>query len=201
MPIQDSVLGSTATNPPAPAPAAEDGAGGIPDAVLAIPEFSGLLQGKPAAVSIDKDDPSPESALIGENQQPLFDAGFGFYAAKDGVTHVMFNTQFTDQASIEAADAAGKLDEVAVPFGELKASFEVAAGRAASEGSAPTSEAPPAAAPEAGGPAQVAPAPPAASLDKKLATARIKNLAPGGPASGPTPGQGRILNSLLAPTV
>lgn len=199
MPIESSVLGSTATNPPAPA--AEDGAGGIPDAVLAIPEFSGLLQGKPAAVSIDKNDPAPESALIGENQQALFDAGFGFYPAKDGQTHVMFNTQFIDQAQVEKADAEGKLDSVAVPFDELKASFEVAAGREASKGRAPASETPPAAAPEAGGPAQVAPAPPAASLDKKLATARIKNLSPGGPSSGPVPGQGRVLNSILAPTV
>jgi hypothetical protein len=199
MPIEASVLGSTATNPPAPA--AEDGAGGIPDAVLAIPEFSGLLQGKPAAVSIDKNDPSPESALIGENQPALFDAGFGFYPAKDGVTHVMFNTQFIDQAAIEKADAEGALDQVAVPFGELRASFEVAAGRAASEGSAPPTEAAPAAAPEAGGPAQVAPAPPAASLDRKLATARIKNLTGGGPSSGPTPGQGRLLSAISAPTV
>ena len=145
--------------------------------------------------------PSPESALIGENQQPLFDAGFGFYAAKDGQTHVMFNTQFIDQAAIEKADAEGALDQVAVPFGELRASFEVAAGRAASEGSAPASEAPPAAAPEAGGPAQVAPAPPAASLDKKLATARIKNLSGGSPSSGATPGQGRLLSAISAPTV
>jgi hypothetical protein len=196
MPIEASVLGA----PTAPAP--EDSApGGIPDAVLAIPEFIGLLQGKPAAVSIDKNDPSPESALIGENQPALFEAGFGFYPARDGVTHVMFNTQYVSQQDIEKADASGKLEEVAVPFGELQASFEVAAGRAASEGSAPASGEAPAAAPEAGGPAQVAPAPPAASLDKKLATARIKNLAPGGPSSGPVPGQGRILNSILAPTV
>jgi hypothetical protein len=113
----------------------------------------------------------------------------------------MFNTQFVSQADIEKADSAGRLDEIAVPFGELQASFEVAAGRAASEGSAPTSEAPPAAAPEAGGPAQVAPAPPAASLDKKLASQRIKNLSVGGPTSGQAPGQGRILNALMSPTV
>lgn len=199
MPIEASVLGSTATNPPAPA--ADEAPGGIPDAVLAIPEFAGLLQGKPAAVSIDKNDPSPESALIGENQPALVESGFGFYPAKDGVTHVMFNTRYVSQADIEKADSAGKLDEVAVPFGELRASFEVAAGRAASEGSAPTSEAPPAAAPEAGGPAQVAPAPPAASLDRKLATARIKNLSGGSPSSGSTPGQGRILSAISAPVV
>jgi hypothetical protein len=160
-----------------------------------------LLQGKPAAVSIDKNDPSPESALIGGNQPALFEAGFGFYPARDGVTHVMFNTQYVSQQDIEKADAAGKLEGVAVPFGELRASFEVAAGRAASEGSDPASEAPPAAAQEAGGPAQVAPAPPAASLDKKLATQRIKNLSSGGPSSGKAPGQGRILNALMSPTV
>lgn len=172
---------------PEPAPAPDEG-GGIPDAVLQLPEFSAILRGSPPAVWADKADESPEVKIIVDNHKDLMNAGFGFYGGKDGQTVVLFNTQFTSPEEVKKMDAAGKLREFATPFDELKAHF------AQGDSGQPASPAP-------GGPAPVAPVAPPASVGKKLATQRIKNLTPGGPTSGPTPGQGRILNSLGTPAV
>lgn len=164
---------------------------GIPEDVLALPEFSGLLEGKPAAVLVPKGFKSPETDVIMAHSKELANAGFGFYPSADGKTSVFFNTQYLSPEDLQKADAAGKLAEIATPFEELKASFDSVTGGTP----APEAGAAPAAAPAA------LPAPAAPSLDKKLATARIKNVAPGSPTSGPSPGSGRILNAILKPTV
>lgn len=203
MPIDlTSVLGAAPAAPaPAPdasaapaAPGEGSGESGIPEAVLQIPEFSGLLEGKPAAVYVENGFKSPETEVIMQHSKELADAGFGFYPGKDGKTNVVFNTQFISPAEIQKADAAGKLRDVATPFEELKASFDAVTGGsqpAPDAGAAPDASA----APAASSPALPAPAP--AGVNKKLATARVNNVVPGAPTSGPTPGQGRILNSLL----
>jgi hypothetical protein len=184
--LQDSL-----PQPPAAAAPADDEGGGIPDEVLQIPAFAGLLRGTPPAVWAENGVKSPEGDIIVKNQKPLAEAGFGFYNSPDKKTNVVFNSQFTSLPEIEAMDKAGKLRDFATPIDDLRAAF--AGSEAPPEGAA----APPA----PGGPAQVAPVPPNASLDKKLATARISNAQPGSPTSGPVPGQGRILNSIMKPTV
>lgn len=211
MPIDlTSVLGPAASSPaPAPAPVSppaetpptDETAGatdeaGIPEAVLQIPEFSGLLAGKPPAVSVQSGFKSPETDAIMAHTKELADAGFGFYPGKNG-TNVIFNTQFISGDAIKKADAEGKLADVATPFPELKASFDSVTGGGAAGGApaAPADGSPASDQPPASSPALPAPAP--AGVNKKLATARVNNVIPGGPTTGPTPGQGRILNSLL----
>lgn len=196
MPIDiTSVLGAPSAPVSAPAPVSPPAEippsteGGIPEDVLALPEFSGLLEGKPAAVYVDKGFQSPETQVIMQHTKELADAGFGFYTSQDGKTNVIFNTQYVSPEEIQKAEADGKLRDLATPFTELKASFDAVTGAAAP----PDASAPPAAASVS----SPAPAPAPAGVQKKLASARLKNVTPGGPTSGPVPGQGRILNSIL----
>lgn len=175
--------------PVAPAAPAEDETSGIPDAVLAIPAFRGLLEGKPAAISVEEGNPSPETEAVIQNLKPLADAGFRFYTGLDRKTGVMFNTQYITKEELEKADKEGKLNEVAPSLVEVSASFnEVLGGAAPSQGATAT---PPVAAPAVSGP----PAPASA------VRARAQSLKPGSPTSGAYPGQGRILNAISKPVV
>lgn len=192
MPVDmNSILGAAPAAPApaeapveeAPAPEAEPS---IPDAVLEIPEFMGLLEGKPPAVSIAADAPTPESQTVMQNQQALADAGFGFYKSSDGSKNVIYNSQFVSPEQIAAADKKGKLDTLATPFAELQGAYQSATGGA-----------PAAAAPVSA--AVTAPQP--ASAQRAVTNARLKNVAPSSPTSGPVPGQGRILNGILKPTI
>jgi hypothetical protein len=192
MPIDlTSVLGQPAEAPAvpeAPAPVPEDG-GAVPDAVLQIPEMAGLLEGTPPAVWTSRDDQSPEVQTIAQNADALQQAGFGFYGSKDGQTTVLFNTLHVSPEELQAADAKGKLRDFATPFAELQAAFSQGLGSEASPESA-------------GAPLpQVSAGPANVPLDKKLATKRLQNLAIGDPTSGPTPGQGRLLSSIVTPTI
>lgn len=183
-----SVLGQPATPEaaPAPTPAAPDEGGGIPDAVLEIPEMAAILQGTPPAVWVQRQDQSPEVQVVMQNKDALVDAGFGFLGSKDGQTVAFFNQQFVSPEEMQAADNTGKLKEFATAFSDLKASLSGASSEAAPSASAP---------PQMGAEA------PSAGFEKKLATKRLKNLSGGTPSSGPAPGQGRLLNSILSPTV
>lgn len=167
-----------------PAPAAEEG-GGIPDEVLQLPEMAGLLRGTPPAIWSEHGVKTPETEVIVKHQNELANAGFGFYNSPDKKTNVIFNTQFTSLPEIQAMDKAGKLREFATPLADVTAAFSGAGAPPAEGQSAP--------------PQAIAPANP--SMDAKLATQRVNNLGPGDPTSGPLPGQGRILNSILKPTV
>lgn len=172
---------------PAPEPAPADAEATIPDEILDIPEFSGLLEGKPAAVYNEVGVADPVGALIIKNMEPLKDAGFGFYGGTDKKTTVIFNTQFISSKEIEQADKDGRLREIAVPLAELRASYASILG----EGEAAPSATP--AMPAMAGP-MAGPAP--AGVQNRLGTARLKNLVTGSPTSGPLPGSGRLLNSL-----
>jgi hypothetical protein len=151
--------------------------------VLSIPAFTGLLQGKPAAVSVQAGDKSPEVVTVYRNIDKLTPAGFNIYRALDGNTNVFFNEQFMDVETIRKADKQGLLDEIAPPFAELKASYDEILG-------APAPQAP-SGATEASEDVQTAPwpspagAPAPASAQAKLTTARLKNLAVGSPTNGP----------------
>lgn len=167
----------------------------IPDPVLQIPAFRALLQGSPPAVLITLDEfqSDPSLAVIQQNIEPLLYSGFGVYQPKSGNAAVFYNGQKIDGNAIKVADEKGQLDKVAVPYPELKSFFDANLGEASAEGSAAP------AAPVASSPAMGAPAP--ASSQTKLATARVNNLAPGAPSSGPTPGLGRVLNNITKPTI
>lgn len=192
-PAQGAPAPSPATSTPPPAPDAATGQpeAEIPDEVLAIPAFRGLLEGKPAAAFAVDGETGPEIAAIVKNAQTLMETGFGFYRGLDDKTNVVFNTQFISGDEIKKADQAGKLAEVAVPFSELQSSFNSAMGRSAAPAPAPSA----APAPGASG------APQPAEVASRTNNARIKNLQPGAPSSGPAPGQGRLLNNILKTTV
>ena len=180
MPVDPSEI-----TPNAAGKAEKTEAGGLPDELLAQPFIAALMNGKPAAVYVPNDFTSPEVELVIQNADALGEAGFRIYPSKNKPVTVLFNAVELSPEEVVKADENDTLDQIAVPFQELQ---EVFAG-AKAEGS----EATPAAAPTQA----VQSAPP----DKKVTAARVKNLAPGTPTSGPMPGQGRLLNRIVTPVI
>ncbi len=185
---------------------------GIPKDVLQIPAFQALLAGNPAAVSapIAEFEKRPEAKLLIANKDVLMRAGFGFYRSLDGAQGTLFNQMHIHGADIQAADKAGQLLQVAPPFDQvndnvsradssnhplLQATAVPNGPKGPSMPSPPQSGSPVAPMP----PVSAAPAP--ASIQNKLATARLNNLAPQGPTSGSNPGSGALLRSILKPVV
>ncbi len=186
---------------PAPAPEAapapeSDADPVIPDEVLRIPAFGALLQGAPPAVRVPVGVESPEVEVITRNRDALVNAGFGIYRTKDNSEGVFFNTQFISPEEIQLADQKGKLDEIAPPIDELKNFFDAELSK---EGAAPAPGGP--ATPPTAAPATSMTPPAAPQAQKAIANSRLKNVALGAPTSGPAPGGGRLLNSILKPTV
>lgn len=196
--VQPAEPAAAPVEPPAPTePESTGGEASIPEEVLRIPAMNGLLQGKPAAVyspTDKKGDPDIETVL--KNGQALIDSGFAFYAAKSKPVNVLYNRLFLDDAALEKADAEGNLDSVAEPFDDVRASFDQLRKKAPTDGApaAPQSAAMAPAPVPAGPPPSGAPAP--ASVQNKLATARINNLEPDAPN-----GAGRILSAIQKPVV
>lgn len=174
------------TDSPAPDEAAE-----LPEEVLKMPIISSLMSGAPPAVYAPSDAKIPEVKIIDKYSKELMGAGFAAYGTADGVNTVLFNQLYVTPEEIKTADQNGTLlGQLAVPYEELAAGYENAKLK---DGEEP-SEMPTV-------PAGGMPAPASSATDKKLATARIANVAMGSPTSGPAPGQGRILNSALKPVV
>lgn len=206
MPIQLSDVQPAAPAPAPDAAPAPDGAGQdpgkgnegeIPKDVLRIPAMYGLLQGKPAAIYAPRGQSTPELATVVKHGQELVNAGLIFYAAKSKPVNVLYNTLFLSHADLEKADAAGELDKVAEPFEAVRDSFDKL--RTSKEpGVAPDAPvapvAPGAASPTA---AAMGGAPAPASVQNKLATARINSLTP----TNSTTGRGRILSEIQKPVV
>lgn len=164
----------------------------LPADIVDIPVIYNIAKGSPPAVSAPDKSDDPAVQAITKHAQDLVAAGFGLYQSIDGKSWVLFNTQAISAADLHDADAAGKLLEVAPAFSSVK----TAAPGQGAPGQPPGA---PAAAPQA--PAQVPESQPAPSVQRKLATSRQANLAPGGPTSGPAPGAGRLLNNILKPAV
>lgn len=196
-PAPEPVTPETAAAPTEPAaPTESEGDVEIPEDVLRIPAMNGLLQGKPAAVYAPDNKKDPDIDVVLKHGQQLIDAGFAFYKAKSMPVNVLYNRLFLDDADLVKADEAGKLDEVAEPFDDVRASFDALRkkkptdGAAAPEAAAAVAPAPLGSSPAPGG----APAP--ASVQNKLATARLNNLEPDAPN-----GAGRILSAIQKPVV
>lgn len=198
---------------PAPAPAAEPAAappadatakeaGDLPEALLKeVPALQLLMQGSPPATIAPKDAEYPELKVVAKHVKDLGAAGFGVYQTADKKNVVFFNGLLVTPDDLKAADEAGKLDQVAVPYADLRTALEGGAGEAGGA----------AAQPEAAGAANMAPAAPVApaapgaqaspAAAERLNAARITNLNVGSPTSGPAPGSGRILNNILKPAI
>jgi hypothetical protein len=203
----------------APPPDQGDG-GGLPLEVLKLPFMQALMAGAPPAVSdrIKDFTTKPFAKTLFENKDLLTQAGIFFYRSLSGELGVIGNGLHIHPADVLAADKAGKLTAIApdldkvdhqiaksgaanptlhvkaVPGG-MKAPLSMAtppqAGAAAAEGPPGPSSAP----------VGVAASGPPAGAQRRLLQARLTSLQPGAPTSGPSPGTGRLLNSILKPVV
>jgi len=210
--------------PVTPEPAPEPEAPAPPEGLLKVPAFQALFVGSPPAISYDLEDKAdrPERKLAEDNAQYLAEAGFRTYKTLSGDRGVLYNSLHIHPEDLAAADKAGKLKILAPDFdavnhavgksgaahpmlhaGEPPAGF--AASRSASIApQSATAEAlanritgsgtpiPPA-------PANVAPA--SSSAQRRVASARVTNMAPTAPTAGAAPGQGALLNSIMKPIV
>lgn len=204
---------------PAAPEAAEDQSGAsLPPELLKVPAIQGLLVGAPPAVSaqIKQMENSDVGKDIAANKDALLAAGFGFYKSIHGGLAVLFNRFHIHGEDIVAADKAGKLQVLAPPFDQVDHALAKSKGAAFAKGGFPkgfasqTPQAPlqPGAQAAVGAPSSMdaspmAPASGGASeaLAKRLQGARLANLQPGAPTSGPAPGGGRLLNSILKQVV
>jgi hypothetical protein len=182
----------------------------MPEALLRIPAMQGLMTGSPGAVSDSIKDfaKRDDAGVLTKNKDWLTQAGFGFYRSLDGDTGVVFNMLYVHPEELKAADAAGKLKEVAPDFDSVNHAIGKSgrAHPALSAGpvpkglkGAPIPQAPPQM-------AQVPPPtanvpPPSAAAQRSLMGARVNNLTQGSPTSGPVPGAGRLLNQVLKPVL
>lgn len=196
----------------------------IPDEVLRLPAMQALIAGSPPAVSAKLSDFAnrPEAKLMAENKDALLAAGMGFYKSLSGDLGVVFNSLHIHPSDLQAADKAGKLLDIAPPVDQVDAAVSksgtgnpvlqatgVPGGPAMARSAtippqsgsgglsgAPTKAPAPMTLP-AGGGHQGTPA----SLQRNLMQARVKNIQPGTPTSGASPGAGRLLNQILKPVV
>lgn len=175
---------------------------GIPDEVLQLPALQAIFSGSPPALSapIEQFAKRPEAALIQKNLGALQKAGLALYRSLAGDTGVIFNQLKVSPAEIQTADQEGRLQEIAPPFDAVSQQVAssgqnnpvLSAQPATGAATAPVAQPPQAASPIRQ---------PAASAQRAAISAKVKNLSPGGPSSGPKPGAGRLLNSILKPAV
>lgn len=171
-----------------PEPPGEEVSLELPPEVLEIPAMHGLLHGAPPAVYAEVADKSPEVQTVTKNKDALVEAGFGFYRSKDETLTVLYNGVYVSPDTLRKADEEGKLTEVAVPFSQLKSDYENAVSGNTVPGQSVSS-------------ATATGNPPSARSQSKVTTARLKNLQPGSPTSGPSPGAGRLINNILTPAI
>lgn len=180
------------------------GAGSLPDEILQIPAMQALFSGSAPALSasLAAFANRPEGKLIQSNKDALMKAGMGLYRGLDGDTGVLFNQFYLNGEELKEADKNGQLAQIAPSFDSVNQSV----GQSGAEnpvlkaGQVPqgfktgssASAAPPA----------VGPVPPAsAGTQRQAMAARVTNMKPSSPTSGPKPGSGRLLNSILKPVV
>lgn len=181
----------------------------LPEDLIAIPAFQGLLAGAPPAVSASIQDFAnrPEGQLIQQHKESLLRAGIGLYRSIQGDLGVLFNQSYLSGEELKTADKEGKLSSIAPPFDQVNAQL------AASGADNPIlkAQSPTGGAPKMGGapsilpPVSSTPAPPPSPgmppSPQKQIGAKMRNLAMGGPTSGPRPGEGRLLNQILKPVL
>ena len=178
----------------------------LPPEVAQIPAVAALMNGSPPVTYAPLDSKLPEVQVLSKNAEALKKVGFAAFESQSiPGNFVLFNGLIVKPQEVIDADAAGQLQQMGVPFEQLVASFEAArkGGPAAAGSEVPAEGAPALPAPPGG--AAAAPmavgAPPSAGTQKRLMAARVGNLAPGAPTSGPAPGRGRVLNAISKPVV
>jgi len=195
---------------------------GLPPALIKMPVMQALTAGSPPAVSanIKEFAKNPDAKVLAANKDALLKAGFGFYRSLSGDIGVIFNQLHLHPEDIQAADKAGQLSRIAPPFNAVdhaisKAGTNHPALHAQTPGgpASRVSTAPPqfasGLAPAGAGPATGPSGPPMPlpasgappGVQQQAFRAKIAGLNPGAPTSGPAPGAGRLLNSIMRPAV
>jgi hypothetical protein len=178
----------------------------LSDDLLKIPAMMGLLAGQPAALSapLETFQKKPEAKIIQQNLPALESAGMGRYRSLAGDTAVLFNRFYVSPEEIQSADQAGQLTQIAPPFDQVNAAISgkgakdhpaLQEGRKVPGGFKMGTPNPPQSASPVSAP------PPSAEKDMRAQQARMKNMQPGSPTSGPKPGAGRLLNQILKPVL
>lgn len=197
-PKQSAPMAAEVTPKPG-AEAPKAASGGIPEELLQIPAMQAIFAGQPPAVStsIKEFSQRPEAKVIEDNKDAIQRAGVGFYRSMAGDTGVLFNQLHMAGQDLIEADKAGRLLEVAPAFDEVNQAVSMSG-----EGNPVLGAQVPGGAKTANISAPApSPAPAPASVQNKLTTARLKNMSPGSPTSGPQPGAGRVLNSIMKPAI
>lgn len=176
----------------------------LPQELLQIPAFQGIIAGEPAAFSVPIAgfENSPEGKLITANKDPLLKAGMGFYRSLGGDIGAIFNRMFLADTEIQTADKEGRLTEVAPPLSEVNQMISQSgqANPVLQDKPRPTGL-------KSAGPAAPAPGPtvPPNQLANKSPAraiqAKMRNLDVGSPTEGAKPGAGRVLNQILKPVL
>lgn len=165
-------------------PANSEETSGLPVEILEQPVFAGLLSGAPAALWVESGSKDPIAVLAVKNGKKLNDVGLFFDRSKEEGIDIVFNAQFLSPELVAAAKKKGRLKDIASPLSEVSAAIN---GTSAAS--------------EAGGATLASGMPSSVPVDGSLTTARKNNLEPGSPSEGPMPGSGRVLNSLMKPTI
>lgn len=180
----------------------------LPPQLLKVHALQGVLSGAPAAVSMDISDfaKTEEGKAIAQNGQALQEAGLGFYKSIHGDTGAIFNQLYIHPQDLQAADKAGKLQQVAPPWTKVDHAISKAGISHPALGHrgppAAIAAATPMAAPQASaGIVQPPSKPLPAKAQNKLLQARIMASQPAAPTAGPAPGGSQLLNSVLKPVV
>ena len=204
-PVVEPRAGVSAPVEPTTEQPASDGAT-LPDELLQIPAMQAVFAGSPPAVSapIEEFSKRPEAQLITKNKDGLMRAGLAMYRSLGGDIGVIFNQLRLSGAQVKAADQAGRLQEIAPPFDAVNQQVG-----SAGESNPVLSAQPPTGLagspvpepPQSGSPVRSPVPPQPASSQRTTNSARLRNLTMGGPSTGPKPGAGRILNSILKPAI
>jgi len=195
----------TPAEPTAPeAPTAPEGAPGLPEELLKIPALQAVVAGAPPAVSATIADfqKRPEGKALAANKDGMIKAGLGMYRSLGGDLGVIFNRFYLSGEELQAADKAGKLSEIALPFEQVNTTVKKAGLNNPSFNNAGPSgvykNAPVPAVPQA---STTLPSETSAGAQRRALSAKIKNSQQQGPLSGPSPGSGELLRSILKPVL
>lgn len=221
-PVPQPAAASAAAESAPDAPQPQPGGPQLPAEIAKIPAFHALLAGSPPAVSFGSKgiEHKTEAHLLKKHKDDLQNAGFGFYRSLSGHSGVIFNQLYIAPQDIQAADKMGKLHLLAPDFDSVnhavaksgmanpilnvknlpggfahprstvapQAASQMAPGAAGAPGGLPSPS-----------PAPSRPVP--AGTQRKLLASRVTSATPGGPLTGPQPGAGRLINSILKPVV
>lgn len=155
----------------------------LPPEVENLPVVQAVALGQPPAIFATAEDKSPSIAILAKAAPALPKAGLALFSNKK--IGVLYNPQIVSTQEIAKAVRDDTIDTIAVPIDMFEGAVAEIQG-----GGEP-------AAPAMGSAGVPVPSP---KTGQKITTARLKNLQPSTPTSGPKPGMG-LLSDLLKPAI